>query len=189
MTLLSRRTRVAARTARRGIRTYGRAKWAQGRFTAPRHPSRRAYFLAGLGAGALVAFFMDPSEGKRRRHTVRDRGFATLRRGKREAASKADYAAGHAHGAVHAVKPDVAPREPIDDVTLTRKVESEIFRDADAPKGQVSVNTEHGVVYLRGEVQQPEQIQTLAAAAEKVAGVERVENLLHLPGTPAPMKQ
>jgi osmotically-inducible protein OsmY len=90
---------------------------------------------------------------------------------------------------VHAVTPDSAPREPIDDVTLTRKVESEIFRDADAPKDRISVNTEHGVVYLRGEVDRPEQIESLVAGAQKVQGVERVENLLHLPGTPAPMKQ
>jgi hypothetical protein len=189
MTLLSRRTRVAARTARRGIRTYGRAKWAQGRLTAPRHPRRRPAFLAGFGSGALLAFFMDPADGKRRRHLLRDRSFATLRRGKRETVRKADYAAGHARGAVHAVTPDSAPREPIDDVTLTRKVESEIFRDADAPKDRISVNTEHGVVYLRGEVDRPEQIESLVAGAQKVQGVERVENLLHLPGTPAPMKQ
>lgn len=189
MTLLSRRTRVAARTARRGIRTYGKAKWAQGRLTAPRHPSRRPAFLAGLGSGALLAYFMDPAQGKRRRHVARDRSVAQLRRGKREAARKADYAAGVARGAAHAVTPDTAPREPLDDVTLARKVETEIFRDADAPKDRISVNTEHGVVYLRGEVKRPEQITALAAAAEKVEGVKRVENLLHLPGTPAPMKQ
>jgi hypothetical protein len=111
MTLLSRRARVAARTARRGIRTYGRAKWAQGRYTAPRHPRRRPYFLAGLGAGALAAFFMDPSEGKRRRQMVRDRGLAPLRRGKQEPAQTADDASGHARGAVHPVTPDVAQRE------------------------------------------------------------------------------
>src|SRR5439155_700620 len=181
--------RMTCASARSGIKTYGRAKWWQGRFTAPRHPDRRPAFLAGLGSGALAAFFLDPGEGKRRRHILRDRSVATLRRGKREAVRKADYAAGHAKGAVHAVKPDTAPREPVDDVTLTRKVESEIFRDADAPKDRISVNTEHGVVYLRGEVNRAEQIKELAAAAEKVQGVERVENLLHLPGTPAPMKQ
>jgi hypothetical protein len=132
---------------------------------------------------------MDPSEGKRRRHLVRDRALATLRRGKRQAAREAEYAAGHARGAVHAVTPQTAPREPLDDVTLTRKVESEIFRAADAPKDRVSVNTEHGVVYLRGEVTRREEIDDLVSAARKVEGVDRVESLLHLPGEPAPMKQ
>lgn len=108
MALLSRRTRVAAKTARTGIRTYGRAKWWQGRFTAPRHPSRRPAFLAGLGLGALVAFFMDPAQGGRRRHAARDRGSALLRRSRREA----EHAAASATGAVHAVTPDTGPRAP-----------------------------------------------------------------------------
>ncbi len=43
-----------------------------------------------------------------------------------------------------------------DDVTLARKVESEIFRDADVPKGQINVNAENGVIVLRGEVEEPE---------------------------------
>src|ERR687891_398335 len=39
-----------------------------------------------------------------------------------------------------------------DDVTLARKVESEILRDEDAPKGTVAVSAQHGVVELRGLV-------------------------------------
>jgi osmotically-inducible protein OsmY len=70
-----------------------------------------------------------------------------------------------------------------DDVTLARKVESEIFRDADSPKGQVSVNAESGVVYLRGQVKNPEQMKALEAAARKVDGVKDVNNLLHMPNT------
>lgn len=75
-----------------------------------------------------------------------------------------------------------------DDVTLARKVESEIFRDADAPKGDVVVNAEHGVVFLRGQVKDSEQIKELEKAAQSVDGVKGVETLLHTPGTPAPMK-
>jgi len=75
-----------------------------------------------------------------------------------------------------------------DDVTLARKVESEIFRDADAPKGDVLVNAEQGVVFLRGQVKNPDQIKELEKAAQSVDGVKGVETLLHTPGTPAPMK-
>lgn len=77
---------------------------------------------------------------------------------------------------------------PYDDVTLARKVESEIFRDAGAPKGSVDVNAENGVVFLRGQVDREDQIETLASAARSVDGVKAVESLLHTPGTPAPMK-
>ena len=76
-----------------------------------------------------------------------------------------------------------------DDVTLARKVETEIFRPEDAPKGSVNVNVENGVVYLRGEVERPELIDDLVGRARSVQGVREVENLLHLPGTPAPTKE
>jgi hypothetical protein len=37
-------------------------------------------------------------------------------------------------------------------------------------------------------VKGPEEIDSLVSAAEAVDGVRGVENLLHLPGTPAPTK-
>jgi len=76
--------------------------------------------------------------------------------------------------------------EPADDVTLARKVETEIFRAADAPKGDVSVDVQDGVVHLRGMVADPQWIARLAEDAGKVDGVKDVRNLLHRPGTPAP---
>ena len=75
-----------------------------------------------------------------------------------------------------------------DDATLAHKVETEIFRDADIPKGRINVNAENGKVVLRGEVEQPELIQDLEKRTKKVQGVQEVENLLHVPGTPAPTK-
>jgi osmotically-inducible protein OsmY len=53
----------------------------------------------------------------------------------------------------------------------------------------VNVNVENGVVYLRGEVEQPDMIEDLEKRANKVQGVREVENLLHLPATPAPPKE
>src|SRR5690242_9970969 len=72
-----------------------------------------------------------------------------------------------------------------DDVTLTHKVESELFRNEHEVKGSVSVNTANGVVQLRGEVERPELIEELVARARAVQGVRNVENLLHLPGEEA----
>jgi osmotically-inducible protein OsmY len=74
-------------------------------------------------------------------------------------------------------------------VTLARKVESEIFRDADVSKGQINVNAEEGKVVLRGEVESPQLIEGLVSKARKVQGVQDVENLLHTPGQAAPMHQ
>ena len=109
-------------------------------------------------------------------------GIAFLRR--RSAAAR--QATDRAVGAVSSGTP--SPREPaserLNDAALARKVESEIFRADDAPKGSVSVNAEEGIVVLRGEVRTPEQIMALGEAAKKVDGVRGVENLLHLPDAP-----
>jgi hypothetical protein len=188
MALVSRRVRVATRAARTGITTYGKVKQAQGRATASRRSGGPARGLvAGVGIGAALAFLFDPQQGRRRRHVARDRGLAVLRRRKRETVRRADYLAGVAHGKVHKAMP-TRHGEPPDDATLTDKVKSEIFRDAHEAKGRVSVNTERGVVYLRGELESDEQIRALVDAAAKVEGVQRVENLLHTRGTPAPSR-
>ena len=73
----------------------------------------------------------------------------------------------------------------LDDVTITRKVETTLFRDESVAKGKISVNTANGVVSLRGEARTPEQIKELEAKAREIPEVKDVENLLHLPKTPA----
>ena len=76
--------------------------------------------------------------------------------------------------------------DDVDDVTLARKVETEIFRAPDAPKGDVSVDVQAGVANLRGTVADESWITKLADDAKKVDGVKGVNNLLHRPGTPSP---
>lgn len=84
-----------------------------------------------------------------------------------------------------AIKRWTRSRVENDDVTLARKVETHIFRPHDAPKGDVSVDVEAGVAYLRGVVD-AEWSARFAAGAEEVPGILGVKNLLHPPGTPAP---
>jgi len=144
--------------------------------------------IAGAAAGAAAQYFLDAQAGSRRRHMARDRAMALGRRQARDAIRKVDYAAGQAKGAAASVKPrpsDDRKLAELGDAALARKVESEIFRAADAPKGKVDVNAEHGVVFLRGEVDR-EWIERLEHDAEQVTGVKAVRNLLHSPGTPAP---
>jgi osmotically-inducible protein OsmY len=77
------------------------------------------------------------------------------------------------------------PKE-LNDETLKAKIESEIFRPEDAPKGSVDVSVADGVVELRGEVKHPEDKESLEKQARKIPEVREVRNLLHLPKTPAP---
>jgi len=50
------------------------------------------------------------------------------------------------------------------------------------------VNVAHGVVWLRGEARTPQLIKLAEARAAEVPEVTKVENLLHLPKTPAPSR-
>ena len=117
---------------------------------------------------------------------------AWLAKNKDTAKSYVDRYGGQVKGAAQSATPG-AGREPaeerLNDPALARKVESEIFRDADVPKGQINVNAENGKVVLRGEVDSPELIDDLVGKARKVQGVQDVENLLHTPGRPAPMHE
>ncbi len=74
----------------------------------------------------------------------------------------------------------------LDDTELVHKVESIVYRDPSLPKGKVSINAENGRIFLRGQVDGPDTIVRVEKAVRDVEGVEAVENLLHLPGTPAP---
>ena len=85
--------------------------------------------LIGAAIGAAAAWFLDPNDGTRRRNLAQ--GKLSQVRGKAER-GPAD--------------------ERLNDPALQAKVESEIFRDAAAPKDKVSVNVADGVVYLRGEL-------------------------------------
>jgi osmotically-inducible protein OsmY len=118
--------------------------------------------------GAALAYFFDPENGKRRRKVVTQRLAGLSRRHGRRLARAA-----------------ASP----DDVTLARKVESEIFRDPEVPKGKIDVNAENGKVVLRGEADSAEMIEELVGSARKVQGVQEVESLLHTPGEHAPMHQ
>ena len=139
--------------------------------------------LIGAAAGATAQYFLDAQAGRRRREAARQQSIAAAKRQASEAAHKLDQAAGQAKGAVVSAIP--VGSKDLGDVGLARKVESEIFRAADAPKGQVAVNAENGVIFLRGEVER-DWIDRLGSEAQQVDGVKAVRNLLHAPGTPAP---
>jgi hypothetical protein len=150
-------------------------------------PSALAAATAGgVAAGVLLEYFLDPAAGRRRRHQARDRAASRVRRGERRIATRARRAESHAVGIGRRTLNARRRTEPLDDVTLTQKVQSELFRRAGIDKGHISVNAEDGVVFLRGTMEHTADIQRLGEAARAIAGVREVENLLHVPGTPAP---
>jgi osmotically-inducible protein OsmY len=142
--------------------------------------SRLFTFALGAAAGAAARHFLDASN----RNRLREQAVSKAKSGAQQAASTAGYAANKAKGTVADATPSRSPE--LDDVGLARKVETEIFRDAEAPKGDVSVDVQAGVAYLRGTVDNEEWIARLGDEAAHVDGIKGVNNLLHQPGKPAP---
>jgi osmotically-inducible protein OsmY len=143
----------------------------------------------GLGAllGAIGALFLDPANGKRRRHTLRDRSRGYLRRSGRKTWRLARGFAAGGYGLVQKAKHLRQEPKEYDDATLKAKVETELFRPEGAPKGKVNVNAQNGVVQLRGELDSRDLIEDLVHRTRKIQGVRDVENLLHTVGEQAPM--
>jgi osmotically-inducible protein OsmY len=148
-------------------------------------------WIASLAAagGGLAAFFFDPVSGRRRRAELGMRVPGFFRHRQRQAARLGRRVSSDAYG----LKQRVAhsrrrPKEGrLNDPALARKVETEIFRDPHVPKGNINVQAHDGVVELRGEVASPELIDELVERTRSIPEVRDVENLLHPPGTPAPM--
>jgi len=134
-------------------------------------------------------WFFDPVQGRRRRAVTRDRVLAFFRHGARRTGGAGRALAAEAYGLRQKAAHLREQPKDYDDQTLKNKVETVLFREQDAPKGQVDVNAQNGVVQLRGEVGSPELIEELVERTRKVQGVRDVENLLHLPDAPAPMHQ
>lgn len=141
--------------------------------------------LAGI-SGAVLAYFLDRHQGRRRRHMARDRLIGITHRSAAHADRWSRLANSYLYGLAqklahlrHAAEP--APN----DETLAQRVRSQVLRNPALHTHRININAEHGVVILRGEVDDPKHMHMLEKKARKVPGVRGVENLLHLPGCPA----
>jgi gas vesicle protein len=149
-------------------------------------PPGMLFAFLGAAAGAAAAYLLDPERGRSRRARLLDQAGARMRavstaveRGSRRAGTQA-----------FSISQQVAHRGGgngrLNDSGLSDKVETELFADPAIPQGKININVEEGVVVLRGEVDNPGQREELIHKAEAIAGVVRVDSLLHLPGEPAP---
>jgi hypothetical protein len=147
-----------------------------------------ALVTIGVASGATVTFFGDPQAGARRRALVRDRTAGGIRRLVRRGARGTRVLGAYGVGLGKRIRHLREKPKEFDDATLAQKVQTQIFRAADSPKGTVDVNVANGVVQLRGEVEQPELIDDLVRKVRRIQGVRDVESFLHLPHTPAPTR-
>ena len=150
--------------------------------------SKLTTFVAGAGIGAAAAYFLDNESGNRRRKLATDKASRFTRDGAGTVQGAAQAAGAQAKGVAAKAQHTATGGDsaPGDDNTLKNKVQSEIFRDADAPKGSVDVSVVEGVVELRGQVSDASESEALELKTRMVSGVREVRNLLHLPGETPP---
>jgi hyperosmotically inducible periplasmic protein len=128
-------------------------------------------FLGGVGVGALVMYFLDPSSGDRRRSQARNRVTRAARdtgqaieRGTRDLARRAK---GLRASALSRFDPDT----PSDD-TLAQRVRTSLGRVIAHP-AMISISAAAGVVTLSGTVSE-EESNGLTASVRRVEGVKDV---------------
>ena len=145
-------------------------------------PRQLPFIVAAAAGGIALAYFMDPQQGRRRRHVTRDRAFSLAKHAGRRGRKLVNHLSSDAQGYVARARHARGSAEELDDQTLVDKVESIVFRNRGVPKGQININAENGVVFLRGEVPDPELVEALETRVRKVHGVRDVTNLLHAKG-------
>jgi osmotically-inducible protein OsmY len=142
-------------------------------------------FLIALVTGGMLAYFLDPNNGTRRRNIARDRLTSIAGRTSKQVSRQAAYRSGVAQGIGPHQHDNINP----DDRTLRDRVESEVLRDPKFDKAPVNFNVVNGVVEVRGELPTQGDIDALVSRIKSIRDVKGVHNYLHLPNTPAPNKE
>jgi gas vesicle protein len=157
-------------------------------------PKRRVVspWTLAIGAfvGAAAAYLFDPQRGKARRTTLTQWTAARVRRGAQSLGQLTRYSTNTASAFPQKMVSlkSAQQRQTPDDLTLRDRIESDVFRDPEMPKGDVNFDVNNGIVTIRGAVDNAFRIASIEKAVFKVPGVTGVENLLHVSGTPAPNK-
>lgn len=146
-------------------------------------------FVKGAAVGAAAAYLLDPDAGRGRRSRLRDQAGALVRRGQDRADELSRHASNVIEGKLHELAGTGDIDRAMDDTTVADRIRSEVLGRRDLAAGEVVVNVEDGVAYLRGEAPIAGTIEEIVDRTKAVSGVRAVENLLHQPGTPAPNKR
>jgi gas vesicle protein len=128
-------------------------------------------FLGGVGVGALVMYFLDPTSGNRRRSVARDRMLKASRDTGQAIEGRAKAMAGRAKALAERTRAHFEPDTPSDDV-LAQRVRTALGRVISHPR-MISISAAAGVVTLSGSVSE-EEAKGLSAAVRIVHGVKDV---------------
>ncbi|HKP38949.1 MAG TPA: BON domain-containing protein [Pyrinomonadaceae bacterium] len=138
--------------------------------------NKGAALVGGVGLGAALMYFLDPDRGKRRRAMVRDKVEATGNKVGDFAEKMSRDIRERAEGVLAETK-SLFAHEDVADEVLVDRVHAKLGR---VPvQSAIDVQATAGVVILSGSVS-AEELPNVLSAAEKVRGVNRVENQLRV---------
>jgi osmotically-inducible protein OsmY len=124
-----------------------------------------ALTIAGVGAGMLTEYLLDPDQGRARRARMRDKSSRSRHRMAGSLSGMSQDAANHGRGLAMGMRYRVTGRSA-DDAVLHDRVRAELGRHVSHPHA-IQVRVDGGIVTLTGDV---------LAAEEKAArrGVKRI---------------
>jgi uncharacterized membrane protein len=137
--------------------------------------STTAALLGGLGIGAALMYFLDPTRGRRRRALMRDQMTHAVRKGEHGVEATVHDLSNRAQGMAAEVRNRFSDDEPSDDVLVAR-VRSELGRVCSHPRA-VIVTANAGAVTISGPVLERE-VDNILSTTRGVRGVQHVENRL-----------
>jgi uncharacterized membrane protein len=141
-----------------------------------------AALLGGLGLGAALMYFLDPSRGRRRRALVRDQMAHAVRKGEHGVEATIHDLSNRAQGLAAETRSRFSDDDPSDDVLVAR-VRSELGRVCSHPRAIIATASA-GTVTLSGPVLERE-VDNILSATRGVRGVQHVENRLEVHESPA----
>lgn len=153
----------------------------------PERAVRRA-FWRGFVAGGLVTFMFDPTADSGARGLALRRARGRVHRLQRRFGRAVRHAWSESSGIEQRLLHPHAG-EAADDLTLLDRIQSEIYRRPEIPKGAFNIEVVRGVTTLRGQLPDAGAIASVDQAVRAVDGVVGVRNLLHVAGEPAPNKR
>jgi osmotically-inducible protein OsmY len=143
-------------------------------------------FAKGAAIGAALTYVLDPDQGHARQARLQDQMLAAARRTARWAGRKTRYSAGRMKGRVLR-SVGFGTSDTADDRQLGEQLRGTLRRQPVATD-HLTTEVADGVVRVRGEVASPADAQVIRHALASEPGVERVEDLMHLPGELPPNK-
>lgn len=147
-----------------------------------RHDNNTAAVLGGIGLGAALMYFLDPSRGRRRRSLARDQMTHALRRSESGMQATVHDLNNRAHGIAARARNAFRHEDPSDDVLVAR-VRSELGRVCSHPRALI-VTADAGRVIVSGPILERE-VDHVLDAIRGVRGVDDVTNQLEVHGAPS----